>query len=283
MEIKVTGSDSRDIVNKIPRLNSINCGNALELLKLISDEKIDLTITSPPYDNLRNYNGYSFDFENIAKELFRITKDGGVVVWIVKDSTINGSETGTSFKQALFFKEIGFNIHDTMVWYKETFSFPNKERYRDCFEYMFIFSKGKPKKYNLIEDRLNKWAGTSVHGTSRNKDGNTFRKSNDKKTLVKEKGVRFNVWEINTEKNNIFNHPAVFPEQLAKDHILSWSNEGDLILDCFCGSGTTLKMAKQLNRNFIGIDISEEYCNISKKRIEQNTIKEVALGNSSQK
>jgi len=252
----------------IIKMNKIICGDCIEEMKKLKDNYIDLTVTSPPYDNLRDYNGYNFNFKKIVKELFRITKEGSVVVWIVKDSTINGSESGTSFKQALYFIECGFKLHDTMIWMKETFSFPCKNRYRDCFEYMFIFSKGIPKTYNLIGDRINKWGGTMVHGTSRNKEGATFRKSNHNKTNVKSNGVRFNVWEINTEKNNKTGHPAVFPEKLVEYHIKSWSNEGDIVFDPMCGSGTTCKVALLNNRRYIGIDISEEYVKIANARIK---------------
>jgi site-specific DNA-methyltransferase (adenine-specific) len=251
--------------------NKILQGDCLEVMKGIPDNYIDLTVTSPPYDNLRTYNGYVFDFKNTAKELYRITKQGGVVVWVVGDATIKGSETGTSFKQALYFKEIGFNLHDTMIWEKDTFSFPDKIRYRNVFEYMFIFSKGKPKSFNPIEDKINKYAGCKVHGTSRGKDGKTFKKSNCG-TITKDKGVRFNVWKQPNEKNNYFNHPAPFPEKLAQDHIISWSNKGDIVLDPMCGSGTTCKMAKISGRKYIGIDTSKEYCEIARKRI--NTIPE---------
>lgn len=248
-------------------LNKIYNMDCLDGLRSLSDKSIDLTVTSPPYDGLRTYNGYSFDFENIAKELYRVTKDGGVVVWIVNDQTIKRSESGTSFKQALYFKEIGFNLHDTMIWYKDSFSYPDPTRYRQCFEYMFIFSKGKPNNINLIDDRKNKWYGTKVHGTSRKIDGTTVRKANDKKSEVKEFGVRFNVWEQPTEKQNRSNHPAVFPEPLANDHIISWSNEGDVVLDPFMGSGTTAKMAKLSGRNYIGFEISQEYCDICEERL----------------
>lgn len=261
----------------------IQQGDCLELMKDIPSNSIDLTVTSPPYDNLRTYNGnieqWSFEkFKAIALELYRITKDGGVVVWIANDATVGGSETGTSFKQALYFKECGFNIHDTMIWAKDTFSYPDKTRYRACFEYMFVFTKRKPTAVNLIADRKNKYSGTIVHGTSRNPDGTTFRKSNDKKSKVAEFGVRFNVWEIPCEKNNVFGHPAVFPEQLANDHIISWSNEGNLVFDPFVGSGTTGKMAVLNNRNFIGFDICEEYCEIARKRIEEAWNRRVGNG-----
>lgn len=103
--------------------NYITLGDCVELMKEIPDDFIDLTVTSPPYDNLRDYNNemtWNFEkFKEVAKELFRITKPGGVVVWVVGDATIKGSETGTSFRQALFFKDCGFNLHDTMI-YKKT-------------------------------------------------------------------------------------------------------------------------------------------------------------------
>lgn len=246
----------------------IKCCDCLEGMRQLPDECIDLTVTSPPYDDLRSYNGYSFDFENIAKELYRVTRLGGCVVWIVNDSTKNGSESGTAMRQALFFKDCGFNLHDTMIWYKDTFSFPEKNRYRQCFEYMFVFSKGKPQHTHLIADRRNKWAGATIHGTSRNVDGITYRKSNDKKSNVLEYGVRFNVWEIPTEKANKTGHPAVFPERLANDHIISWSDVGDIVLDPFLGSGTTAKMAIMNYRHYIGFEISEKYSEIANNRIK---------------
>lgn len=251
------------------RTNYIKCGDCLELMKELPDESIDLVVTSPPYDDLRIYKGYTFDFKSIANELYRIVKQGGVIVWIVSDATINGSETGTSFKQALYFKKIGFNIHDTMIWEKDTFAFPDKTRYRNVFEYMFIFSKGIPKTINKICDRKNKYFGATIHGTSRGKDGITFRKSNDKKTNVKEYGERFNIWKNPTEKHNVYNHPAVFPETLVNDHVISWSNENDVVLDPFMGSGTTGVVCKKNNRKFIGFEISKEYCINALKRIKK--------------
>jgi len=250
---------------ELDRIYNMDC---LEGMRQMEAESIDLTVTSPPYDNLRAYNGYCFDFENIARELYRVTKQGGVVVWVVNDATINGNETGTSFKQALYFKECGFNLHDTMIWEKDTFTFPQKTLYRDVFEYMFILSKGVPKTINLISDRRNKYAGTVTHGTERNKDGTTSRKSCSGK-IISEYGVRFNVWHIPGQKNNETDHPAVFPEKLARDHIWTWSNEGDIVLDPFMGSGTTAKVARALNRHYIGFEISAEYCDIIRKRLEQ--------------
>jgi len=245
-------------------------GDCLELMKDIPDGSVDLTVTSPPYDNLRTYNGFSFDFESLAKELYRVTKQGGVVVWVVGDATIKGSETGTSFKQALYFKEIGFNLHDTMIYEKVGLSFPDSNRYYQMFEYMFVFSKSVPKTFNPIKDRQNISAGRDVNGKDRNKDG-TFKERTGAGNIIKPYGTRFNLWKVPNQKRWI-NHPAPFPEQLANDHILSWSNENDTVLDCFMGSGTTGKMAKLLNRNFIGIELDEKYFEIAKKRIEEEQL-----------
>ena len=247
-------------------------GDCLELLKDIPDNSIDLTVTSPPYDNLRTYNDnivqWCFEkFQNIARELYRVTKDGGVIVWIVNDSTIDGSETGTSFRQALFFKECGFNLHDTMIWQKVS-PFQHKNRYIQDFEYMFVFSKGAKKRAKLICDRKNKWGGTQIHGTERQKNGKTKNLSDTQKSkCVKEYGARFNIWDIPPEKNNRTGHPAVFPLQLVTDHIITWCDEGDTVLDCFMGSGTTGVACVNTGRSFIGIELDEQYFNISQDRI----------------
>lgn len=253
-------------------IDTVRCCDCLDGLMELPDNRVDLTVTSPPYDNLRTYNGnisqWSFEkFQAIARELYRVTKKGGVVVWVVADATINGSETGTSFRQALYFKDCGFNLHDTMIWEKDTFNFPRSDKYRDCFEYMFVLSKDRPNTANLVADRKNKWAGGVVHGTSRGADGKTFRKSNDKKQIVQAYGVRFNVWKQATEKANRYGHPAVFPQKLAADHIRSWSNEGDIVLDPFLGSGTTALAAAELNRRYIGFEICEEYYEIAQNRL----------------
>lgn len=247
-------------------LNNIYNMDCLEGLKLLDDESIDLTVTSPPYDDLRTYNGYKWDFENVAKELYRVTKNGGVVVWIVGDATKNGSESGTSFKQALFFKEIGFNLHDTMIWEK-TGMLPTQDRYYNIFEYMFIFSKGKPKTMNFICDHK-----TTAGGRVQKKDAciNKGKQKDGVGTFVRnEYSRRPNIWRIPIGKNKeTQGHPAPFPEQLARDHIISWSNEGDIVCDTFMGSGTTAKMAILNGRAYIGFEISKEYCEIAKQRIE---------------
>lgn len=249
-------------------------GDAVEKLKDLSDGSIDLTVTSPPYDNLRTYNGYSFDFEGIAKELFRVTKQGGVVVWVVGDATIDGSETGTSFRQALYFKDVcGFNLHDTMIYQKTGCAMPSPNRYLSNFEYMFVLSKGSPATANLIEDRVNRFPERWGGGRKvRDKNGEWSHRGN---YPAKELGRRFNVWQYNNGGQGYGGdmfaalHPATFPELLAYDHILSWSNEGDTVLDPMCGSGTTGKMAVIAKRNSINIDISEEYCEIARARIKR--------------
>jgi len=248
-------------------INKVICGDCLDVMKDIPDNSIDLTVTSPPYDNLRTYNGYTFDFEGIAKELYRITKDGGVVVWVVGDATINGSETGTSFKQALYFKEIGFNLHDTMIYAKQNPVPYHHNRYNPQFEYMFILSKGVPKTFNPIQEKTKGFKT----GKYRYPDG-SLKVANT--PIIKETKMLNNIWYyVVGGKGN--NHPASFPEKLAEDHIISWSNEGDTILDPMAGSGTTLKMAKKNNRNYIGIEISPEYIDIINKRL--NTLNQYKL------
>jgi DNA modification methylase len=256
--------------------NKIYNENCLDTMAKMPDGFVDLTVTSPPYDNLRTYNGYSFDFEAVAKELYRVTKQGGIVVWVVGDATVKGSETGTSFKQALFFKEIGFNLHDTMIYRKNNLTFPDTNRYYQCFEYMFILSKEKPKTSNLLADRPNKQANKCVTGNYRDIDGSIKEKPGSKKKRTTNPfGIRWNIWEYNTGWQHSYteeylrNQPAIFPEQLANDHIISWSNEGDLVYDPFMGSGTTAKMAILNKRNWIGSEISKEYCEIVEKRINE--------------
>jgi len=253
-----------------PRMeyNQILHGKCEEVLKNFPNNSIDLTVTSPPYDNLRKYKGYTFKFEETANELYRVTKQGGVVVWVVGDATINGSETGTSFKQALYFKETGFNLHDTMIYYKNSYPFPPVNRYYQQFEYMFVFSKNKPNHVNLLKQK-SLYSGSATH-TQRGKDGITKKFT----STAKKERIKDNIWKYETgymksTKDKIaYIHPATFPEQLAQDHILSWSNEGDIVLDPMCGSGTTCKMAKVNGRKFIGIDTSEEYCEIARQRIK---------------
>lgn len=253
-------------------VNKIYAENCLDTMARMPDGFVDLTVTSPPYDNLRVYTGeseWTFElFQEIARELYRVTKKGGVVVWVVGDATINGSETGTSFRQALYFKEIGFNLHDTMIWQKDAPQFPDAHRYLQVCEYQFVFSIDTPRAMNFIYDRRNISFGRTVSGTNRNADGTTRRAACFGQAIA-EMGRRFNVWAMpNTKGNAERNHPAPFPEALARDHILSWSNEGDLVYDPFMGSGTTAKAAHQLKRRWIGSEISEEYVALANKRLE---------------
>lgn len=246
--------------------NQIFCENCLDTMRnRMSDECINLVVTSPPYDDLRNYHGYSFPFEDIAKELYRVMMPGGVIVWVVGDSIIKGSESGNSFRQALFFQECGFNIHDTMIYKKTGMRFPEKKRYAQIFEYMFVLSKGIPSKVHIIKDRPNRWAGYTNWGA------NSVRlKSGELKDIkdckrYKKYGARHNIWEYNngygfgTKDSKAYSHPATFPEQLAEDHIITWSDEGDLVYDPFMGSGTTAKMAILTNRDYVGSEISSEF------------------------
>lgn len=249
--------------------------DSLEKLKDIKDNSIDLIVTSPPYDDLRTYNStlvWNYDiFKEIANQLSRVLTIGGVIVWIVGDATINGSETGTSFKQALYYKEnCGLNIHDTMIWNKNNFTSVGSlvTRYAPVFEYMFIFSKGKPKTFNPIKDRKNISVGRKTHGTIRQKDGTT-KPINKIGVEISEYGQRHNVWIQSPEMRRDINHPAPFPEKLIEDHIISWSNENDLILDPFVGSGTTGVVCQRLNRNFIGIEKEENYYKIAFERLNK--------------
>lgn len=221
---------------------------------------IDLTVTSPPYDNLREYHGYTFDFEAIAAELWRVTKPGGVVVWVVGDASIKGSETGSSFRQALHFMSLGFNLHDTMIYEKNSSTFPARrdgKRYTQIFEYMFVLSKGSPQASNLICDKPNKWAGYKDF-------------SGKLKNPVPDFSPRTNIWRYVTSFNGV-NHPAPFPEQLAADHIETWSEPGQVVYDPFMGSGTTAKMALASGRRFIGSEISAEYHAIALERLNKMT------------
>lgn len=257
-------------------MNKVIMGDCLKGLIGIESETIDLVVTSPPYDNLRDYEGYTIDYEGIIKELYRVIKKGGIVVWVVGDATINGSETGSSFRQAIMFMDNGFKLHDTMIYEKNSSSFParrNGNRYTQIFEYMFVFSKGKPKTVNLLCDKPNKWAGHTNWGnnTQRGKNGELIQTKDIKP--VPDFSPRNNIWKYSvggfaSSKDKISHeHPAIFPEKLAEDHILTWSNEGDLVCDIFAGSGTTLKMSKINNRNYIGFEISEKYVDLINERL----------------
>jgi len=267
--------------NKI-HLNKIYNENCLLTMSNMPDNFVDLTVTSPPYDDLRTYNnrisgvkstfnGYVFQFEDIAKEIFRVTKEGGVLVWVVGDATVEGNETGTSFRQALFLKECGFKLFDTMIYMKPPRgAVGNNNTYWQSFEYMFVFSKGLPKTINLIKDRENKESRNGDNGTKRLQNGELLKL---KRGGYGEFGRRTNLWEYNIGKghsasdNFAYEHPAIFPEKLALDHIRTWSNVGDIVYDPMMGSGTVAKMCLIEERDYIGSEINADYCNIISKRI----------------
>lgn len=255
------------------RTGKLMAGDCVERMRELEDASAQLVVTSPPYDELRDYNGYSFPFEDIAQELYRVTADGGVVVWVVGDR-IRGGRSLTSFRQALTFQEIGFSAHDVMIYQKKNTPFMRSNAYTNAYEFMFVLSKGKPATFNPLK------VPTARHGMellTHNKlpDGINKKKRGE---LKKEK-TRTNIWSYavglgGTTRDKIaFQHPAVFPEKLAEDHILSWSKPGDLVLDPMCGSGTTGKMALLNDRQFIGIDISREYIDIARQRLEMHGLK----------
>lgn len=253
-----------------PADTRLYCGDCAQVMaQHIADNSIDLTVTSPPYDNLRTYNGYTFDFEAIAAQLWRVTKPGGVVVWVVGDATINGSETGTSFRQALHFMALGFNLHDTMIYQRAAGASGSTLSYWQAFEFMFVLSKGRPSRINLICDRKNAvLPGSKLEAIGHRNADNS--KKGQRVITRTAYGIRLNVWQMNAgvvDDPMANNHPAIFPEALARDHILSWSNPGDVVLDPMMGSGTTGKMALLTGRRFVGIDISAEYVELARQCI----------------
>ena len=244
-------------------LGKLYHGDCLDIMPALPP--VDLVVTSPPYDELRKYNGYRFDAGATIGQLSRIVAPGGVCVWVVADATVDGSETCTSFRQAIAFRAAGWWLYDTMIWKKTCVAAPSPGRYYNAFEYMFVFSKGRPKTINLINDRIN-ITGGSQRSPSKHfeKEG---RQAGGKSYKVGRRGRRYNVWRIGPS-NHVTGHPAVFPLRLPKDHIVSWSNSGDTVLDPMSGSGTTLLAAEQLGRQWIGVEVSEKYCEIAAKRIE---------------
>lgn len=249
-------------------INTVINGDCVPVMQRMPSNCIDLTVTSPPYDDLRDYNGYKFDFENIATQLYRITQPDGIIVWVVGKKIHNGNVILTPFTQALFFQSIGFKVHDIMIYKKKNTPFMRSNAYTSSFEFMFVLAKGKVKVFNPIKVPTVR-NGIEMLVTNRKADG----KINKVLGELKEEKVKDNIWEYavglggTTNDKIAFQHPAVFPEKLAEDHILSWTNTGDLVFDPMCGSGTTLKMAKLNNRKYIGIDISAEYCQIARERL----------------
>lgn len=261
-------------------INQIVCGDNTEVLSGFPDACIDLVVTSPPYDALRVYGGHSWNFETLAAQLVRVLKPGGVIVWVVADATVNGFETLTSMRQAIHFKDVcGLNVHDTMI-YKKAGSSPNvfQPRYVHCWEYCLVLSMGTPKTWNPHKKRKNSTAGkVDKAGSNTKMQRNGKVQSYSLTSRVRpEESLECNVWEYVTGAysgdTGMGGHPAYFPEKLAKDHIASWSNPGDVILDPFAGSGTTLKAAKELNRQWCGIEINPEYCAIAEARLSQDVL-----------
>jgi len=250
-------------------LNEIICADAAELMQAMPPASIDLVVTSPPYDELRNYNGYAFNFEGIAKGLFRVIKKGGVLVWVVGDKINKGNRSLTSFKQALFFQGLGFNAHDVMIYRKKNTPFMRSNAYTNCYEFMFVFSKGSPKTFNPLKTKTVR-QGQEMLPFNKKADG-----INKKiKGELKPEKTLTNIWEYavglhgSTSDKIAFQHTAVFPEKLAEDHILTWTKIGDVIFDPMCGAGTTCKMAATNKRNYIGCDISKEYVELTKQRLK---------------
>lgn len=247
--------------------------SCVETLHRMPDEFIDMTITSPPYDDLREYNGYHFPLEEIAELLFHKTKGGGLVIWVVADRTVNGGETLSSFRHAFAFKEAGFRVHDTMLYVKNN-PIPSDcgRRYRQAFEYMFCFSKGQPKTFNPITE-LTKSAGQKIKAFRITEAGRGNVPDEDIGREIKSERKVSNIFAYNvgtsSSKDKVaFNHPAIFPEKLVEDQIYTWTNEGELVYDCFMGSGTTAKVANLMNRSWVGSEVSAEYIEISQKRLE---------------
>ena len=257
-------------------INKVYCENCLATMAKLPTGSVDMILTSPPYDDLRNYNGYTFEFETIGKELFRILKVGGIMIWVVGDKTFRGSETGSSFKQALYFKEIGFRLHDTMIYYKNNPMPTTGKRYHQHFEYMFALSKGSPKTFNPIMEKC-KYTGLA-NMKNRGKEGKLNYKKVPRTTHKKVGNVFFYSvgGGISTKDKVAYNHPAIFPEQLALDQINTWSNPDDLIYDPFMGSGTTAKMAYLANRNWIGSEISAAYVGVIRERLQLHVREERA-------
>ena len=253
-------------------LNKTYNEDCKETMKNCPDNFIDLTVTSPPYDGLRKYSGYSFDFINIVKELFRVTKKGGVVVWVVGDQTKDGSESGTSFRQALYFKECGFNLHDTMIYEKMNYIPLTHNRYEQCFEYMFVLSKGRPKTFNPILIPCKNAGQMNNHKSEKHYEDSHSMRKREGDVQVNDFKIHPNKFVYTVGSGDRTKHNAPFPEQLAEDNILSWSNENDLVYDPFMGSGTVAKMALLNKRNYIGSEISQEYCDIVVDRLKKNSL-----------
>jgi len=259
-------------------LDQIICGDNCEIMRQMPSESIDLVVTSPPYDDLRTYGGHSWDFYGVAWNLKRLLKPGGVIVWVVGDATKDGSETGSSWRQAHHFQDAGMKIHDTMIWHKPTAMPITGPRYNPEWEYCFVIAKGKPMTFNAIKvPTLHPGVYRASMSTKRKADSCATNAMIGKPRNTGDTKTAGNVWSVAVGKAAgddavAYQHPAIFPEALARDHILSWSNPGDVVLDPFSGSGTTAKMARETGRRFIGIEVNPEYVEISRKRLAQQAL-----------
>jgi DNA modification methylase len=245
-------------------------GDCLDVMRTLPDGSVDAVVTSPPYDDMRQYrSGSAFDFSGIANELYRVARGGGVVVWVVGDGVRDGSESGTSFRHALGFKDAGFRLHDTMIYGKKNpvpKSSPHR-RYEQAFEFMFVLSKGRPATFNALTEPSrqagvvratapkHRWCGhdpITFHGAGK---------------PIKADKLRPNIWYYSVKYATPIGHPATFPVRLAEDHVHTWTNPGDTVLDPFMGSGTTGVACVRTGRNFIGVEIDPTYHAIAERRI----------------
>lgn len=250
------------------KTETIYTENCLDTLARVDDDVLDMTITSPPYDDLRDYNGYHFPVEKIAAALFAKTMPGGVVVWVVGDRTLNGSESLSSFRHAIAFNDAGFRVHDTMIYAKNN-PIPSDcgKRYRQCFEYMFCFSKGQPKTFNPITQKIKQEKAFKSFRITRVGRNDLAHDHVAPKRRKVNNIFFYNVGTSSSGDKVAFQHPAIFPEKLVEDQIRTWTNEGDLVYDCFMGSGTTAKVAHLLGRRWLGSEISAEYVRLAEERL----------------
>ena len=268
------------------QVNKIICEDNITYLKTLPDECIDFVITSPPYDALRDYNGYKLDLHGLGVELLRVLKDGGICVMVIQDSTRDFAKSLTSFRTIVdWCDNIGFRLFECNIYNRQgTEGAWWKKRFRVDHEYMPIFLKGKRPQYFDKENIKipSKHGGKIMTGANiRTKNGQTgSRKVKINPTKCPGTVMTFG----NTcggESKLKSKHPAVFPNMLAYDMIECFCPEDGTVLDPFNGSGTTTLAAKCLGRNYIGIDVSEEYNKIARERLEteiiyRKTVKEVS-------
>ena len=277
------GRDMRE--NLLPGIELVNGDCAAVLPGL---PPADLILTSPPYDGMREYGGYSdaFDFDAVAAACVANLAPGGLLVWVVADQIVDGGDSGTSFRQALSFMGLGLTLHQPMIYQRWSLSGMRKKAYYKDFEYMFVFSKGKLKTANILEDKRNLATGgrkaSKMSGLGRSGDNqNSYLGLTG--GIVPEYGRRGSVWYYNAGKyagnlkgdldyQTLAEHPAIFPQRLARNHILSWTNPGDLVIDPMVGSGTTLRAAADFGRRAVGIEINPEYCDLIRQRLAQSVL-----------